>query len=246
MIQAVIFDMDGTILNTIGDLTTALNAALGETGHKSGFSEEEVKLCFGWALHLDMVKAIALSKGMALTDLEHAGTEIPCEEIPASNEEIDQLMLSFSRHYAKENTKQTKPYEGILPALHELKQAGYRLAVASNKRNEAVRKLAGHYFPGLFDFAIGQSEATPKKPSPCMIEKAAASLGVPVSGCVYVGDSEVDLMTGKNAAIPVLSVGWGFRTATFLRHKGADCLIETPKDLLPAIKSIAGKQSPSL
>lgn len=243
MIRAIIFDMDGTILNTIGDLTTALNAALDETGHKSGFSEAEVKLCFGWALRLDMVKAIALSKGMPLSDLEHAGTEIPCDEIPASDEEIDQLVSAFSRHYAKGNTNRTKPYEGTLSALHALKEAGYTLAVASNKRDEAVQKLAAHYFPRLFDFAIGQSEQMPKKPSPLMIERAADALGAALNECVYVGDSEVDLMTGKNAAIPVLSVGWGFRSAQFLKDRGALQLIEKPEDLFPAIEAIAGKVS---
>ena len=89
MIKAAVFDMDGTILNTIGDLTDSLNYALVETGHKGGHPEEMVKLCFGWAMRLDMIKAIAMAKGFSAENLELAGNTIPVEDIPATEEEID-------------------------------------------------------------------------------------------------------------------------------------------------------------
>ena len=138
MIKAAVFDMDGTILNTIGDLTDSLNYALVETGHKGGHSEETVKLCFGWAMRLDMIKAIAMAKGFSAKDLELAGNTIPVEDIPATEEEIDELMDVFTSYYGTHNQIKTKPYSGIPEVIRTLRKKGIRCAVASNKDDDAI------------------------------------------------------------------------------------------------------------
>ena len=127
MIKAAVFDMDGTILNTIGDLTDSLNYALVETGHKGGHPEEMVKLCFGWAMRLDMIKAIAMAKGFSAKDLELAGNTIPVEDIPVTEEEIDGLMAVFTSYY-----------EAITKSKQNLTAVYLKLFALSGKRVSVV------------------------------------------------------------------------------------------------------------
>ena len=141
MIKAAVFDMDGTILNTIGDLTDSLNYALVETGHKGGHPEEMVKLCFGWALNLDMIKALAMAKGFSAKDLELAGNKIPVEDIPATEEEINELMRVFTSYYGSHNQIKTNPYSDIPEVIRTLRKKGIRCAVASNKDDNHVQIL---------------------------------------------------------------------------------------------------------
>ena len=157
MIKAAVFDMDGTILNTISDLTDSLNYALVETGHKGGHPEEMVKLCFGWAMRLDMIKAIAMAKGFSAENLELAGNTIPVEDIPATEEEINELMDVFTSYYGSHNQIKTKPYSGIPEVIHTLRKKGIRCAVASNKDDDHVQILSEKLFPGLFDISIGRN-----------------------------------------------------------------------------------------
>ena len=236
MIKAAVFDMDGTILNTIGDLTDSLNYALVETGHKGGHSEETVKLCFGWAMRLDMIKAIAMAKGFSAKDLELAGNTIPVEDIPATEEEIDELMDVFTSYYGTHNQIKTKPYSGIPEVIRTLRKKGIRCAVASNKDDEHVQSLSKNLFPGLFDISIGRNPEMAIKPD--LILSIARRLRIKVKEIVYIGDSEVDIMTGKKGGFPSISVAWGFRTGEFLKNHGAERIAFSPDELIEMILSL--------
>lgn len=161
MIKAAVFDMDGTILNTIGDLTDSLNYALVETGHKGGHPEEMVKLCFGWALNLDMIKALAMAKGFSAKDLELAGNKIPVEDIPATEEEINELMRVFTSYYGSHNQIKTKPYSGIPEVIRTLRKKGIRCAVRLIKTMTMCRSFQKNFSPV---FLIFPSEETRKWP----------------------------------------------------------------------------------
>lgn len=228
--------MDGTILNTIGDLTDSLNHALVETGHKGEHSEETVKLCFGWATRLDMIKAIAMAKGFIAEDLELAGTAIPVEDIPATEGEIDELMAVFTSYYGRHSQIKTKPYRGIPEVIRTLRQKGIHTAVASNKDDNHVQILSKKLFPGLFDISIGRNPKMAIKPNPEMILEIARRLGVKAKEIVYIGDSEVDIMTGKKGGFPSISVSWGFRTKEFLKNHGAERIADKPEDIIEIIK----------
>ena len=127
----------------------------------------------------------------------------------------------------------TAPYEGILPLLKRLKESGLRIGVVSNKFDTAVKGLCERYFPGCIDAAAGEREAEGirRKPAPDMVFTAAERLGVKREDCLYIGDSEVDLQTAKNAGMDCISVCWGFRDAEFLKQAGATQLVHTPKEL---------------
>ena len=224
MIKAAVFDMDGTILNTIGDLTDSLNYALVETGHKGGHPEEMVKLCFGWALNLDMIKALAMAKGFSAKDLELAGNKIPVEDIPATEEEINELMRVFTSYYGSHNQIKTNPYSDI--------------PVASNKDDDHVQILSKKLFPGLFDISIGRNPKMAIKPDPEMILSIARRLGIKAKEIVYIGDSEVDIITGKKGGFPSISVAWGFRTGEFLKNHGAERIAFSPDELIEMILSL--------
>lgn len=238
MIKAAVFDMDGTILNTISDLTDSLNYALVETGHKGGHPEEMVKLCFGWALNLDMIKALAMAKGFSAKDLELAGNKIPVEDIPATEEEINELMDVFTSYYGSHNQIKTKPYSGIPEVIRALRKKGIRCAVASNKDDDHVQILSEKLFPGLFDISIGRNSEMAIKPDPEMILSIARRLGIKAKEIVYIGDSEVDIMTGKKGGFPSISVAWGFRTGEFLKNHGAERIADKPEDIIEIIKKI--------
>ncbi len=235
MIKAVIFDMDGTILNTIGDLTDSLNHALVETGFRGGHSEEMVKLCFGWAVRLDMIKAIAMARGMAADDLEFAGNTIPIEDIPATEEEIQRLQSEFTSYYGRHNHIKTRPYEGIMDSIGRLHGKGIRTAVASNKDDSHVQVLSKELFPGLFDVSTGNHPGIEIKPSPQMILEIADKMNLSADEIVYAGDSEVDILTGKNGGFRTISVTWGFRTGEFLRNHGAEHIASSPKELVDMV-----------
>ena len=237
MSKAAVFDMDGTILNTIGDLTDSLNYALVETGHKGGHPEEMVKLCFGWAMRLDMIKAIAMAKGFSAKDLELAGNTIPVEDIPVTEEEIDGLMAVFTSYYESHNQIKTKPYSGIPEVIRTLRKKGIRCAVASNKDDDHVQILSKKFFSGLFDISIGRNPKMAIKPDPEMILEIARRLDIKAKEIIYIGDSEVDIITGKRGGFPSISVAWGFRTKKFLKNHGAERIVDKPKDIVEILKS---------
>lgn len=210
--DAVIFDLDGTLLDTLDDLMNAVNYALEQMGFPSR-TREEVNAFVGNGVAKLMERAVP------------AGTSAP---------DTGKALERFRSYYASHSKVLTAPYPGIPEALKALRDKGCKLAVVSNKFDAAVRDLARDYFPGLIDLAAGENEAAgiPKKPEPAMVLRTLEALNVSPERAVYVGDSDVDLQTAKNAGLPCISVTWGFRDRDFLLRHGASTLIQDPRELL--------------
>lgn len=207
--EAILFDMDGTVLYTLEDLHDAINAALAHFGMP--------------ALTLPQVRAYVGNGSARLVELA----------VPAgTTEETRQAVLDWYKPYydAHCNIK-TRPYAGIPELMRELRAAGLRLVIISNKPDSAVRLLAEDHFPGLLDLAVGETAQVRRKPWPDMIEVSAARLGLDKNRCLYVGDSEVDVLTAKNAGIDCASVCWGFRSREQLLEAGADRIFDSADSL---------------
>lgn len=208
MKTAILFDLDGTLLDTLGDLHAAVNHVLSAFGYPLRTREEVCRFLGNGALHLIRM---AVPEG--------------AEEAP--------VLAAFHAYYAGHCDILTKPYAGIPEALAVLGER-YPLAIVSNKPDAAVKELAKIYFPDIY--ARGESSDCPRKPAPDMVWKAMDALGA--DRCVYVGDSDVDILTAKNARVPCLSVTWGFRGEEELRQAGAKHFCHDPADLPAAIAAI--------
>ena len=207
--QAVLFDMDGTVLDTLDDLCDSINHSLAEFSLPQ-VSREHVRQCLG--------------NGAAF---------LVSHSIPAgSSPELEADVLAFYKPwYDAHCLIKTAPYEGILPMMQSLKEQGLRLAIISNKPDRAVQELSDAFFPGLLELSVGESPSVRRKPAPDTVLTAASQIGLSVDQCVYVGDSEVDLQTARNAGMDCISVTWGFRDETQLIEAGASVLVRTPEDL---------------
>ena len=194
---AIIWDLDGTILDTLQDLTDATNHIL-QTYGLPVRSLKEIRSFVGNGARNQMRLAL------------------PGRE---DDPELEEVLAAYQAYYASHCQNHTKPYEGILEVLEELSKV-YPMAVVSNKPDQAVKTLAQQYFPGLY--ALGEHSGCPRKPAPDMVFLAMKELGV--ERCIYVGDSEVDVATAKAANVPCLSVLWGFRDEEELREAGAQQL----------------------
>ncbi len=218
MIDTVIFDMDGTLLDTLDDLTDAVNAALAACGYPLR-TKEEVRFFVGNGVGRLMKEAVP--KGTSETDLEDC-------------------LQAFKAHYAQHWQDKTVPYEGIKELLTDLKVRGIKLAVISNKYEQAVLQLCRDYFPGSFDTARGERAGVPRKPAPDAIYAILEELGTEKEKALYVGDSEVDMATAKNAGLTAVGVTWGFRDRQLLLERGADYIIDQPSELLVLTGHSAG------
>jgi phosphoglycolate phosphatase len=208
--QAVIFDLDGTLLDTLQDLCDAVNYAL----RRSGMPErtiDEVRQFVGNGVEKLMIRAVPEGK-----------------ENPA----FDETFAHFRTYYGEHCKDHTGPYPDILLLMKELDARGIRMAIVSNKLDSAVKELDKEYFTGLTRAAIGEMEGVSRKPAPDTALKAMKELGVTAEHAIYVGDSDVDIQTAANAGIPCVSVTWGFRSEEFLREHGAKQLIHRPLELL--------------
>lgn len=205
-----IFDLDGTLLNTLNDLAASTNYALRSAGMPE-HSVEDVRRFVGNGVKKLMERAIP--DGL-------------------DNPKFDETYATFRRHYLEHSLDTTKPYDGIPDVLAELKRRGKKLAIVSNKFYAATQELAKHFFPETIQVAIGERENIHKKPAPDTVLEAMRQLGVGKEGSIYIGDSDVDIDTAKNVGIPCISVLWGFRDKDFLISHGATHLIKTPKELL--------------
>lgn len=205
-----IFDLDGTLLNTLKDLAASTNYALRSAGMPE-HSVEDVRRFVGNGVKKLMERAIP------------QGLENP---------KFDETYATFRKHYLEHSLDTTKPYEGIPEVLAELKRRGKKLAIVSNKFYAATQELAKHFFPETIQVAIGERENIRKKPAPDTVLEAMRQLGVGREGTVYIGDSDVDIDTAKNVGVPCISVLWGFRDKDFLIEHGATHLIKEPKELL--------------
>lgn len=205
--QAIFFDMDGTVSDTLKDITETVNHTMRHFGLRT-YAPEEVKPLLGnGARYL-------------LSSLLPEGPPGP-----------DELLSIYLPYYAAHAGDDSPPYDGILPMLKELKARGIPTAIISNKPDSAVQPVAAKCFSGLIDLAVGEKEGIRRKPAPDMLIAAADSIGVELGSCLYVGDSEVDIDTARNAGIDCVSVSWGFRSREQLIQAGASVIIDRPEEL---------------
>ena len=212
MYSTYIFDLDGTLLDTLTDLAASCNYALRTHGMPE-HSIDDVRRFVGNGVRKLMERAI------------------PDGE---ANPDFEATFATFREYYMHHSLDTTKPYPGIMDTLVELKARGCRLAVVSNKMMAATVELCKHFFPDTIEVAIGENEAEgiKKKPAPDTVLAALKQLGVSGEDVVYVGDSDVDLATARNSGLPCISVLWGFRDRDFLLDHGATTFITSPKELL--------------
>ena len=208
--KAVIFDLDGTLLNTLDDLADSVNFAHGECGFKLR-SIDEVRRFIGNGVRVLMRRSVPLG---------------------VSDEEYEKAYKSFVAHYEKNSRNKTAPYNGICEVLRKLKEKGYRLCIVSNKIDFAVKDLKDEFFKDLIEVAIGDSEDTRNKPAPDMVYKALSHIGVSGEDAVYVGDTDVDLETAKNSGMDCISVSWCIRSRREHEGYGAAMIADTPDDIL--------------
>lgn len=211
MYDTFIFDLDGTLLDTLGDLAAAVNYSLRTYGMPE-HSLDDVRCFVGNGVRLLMERAV------------------PCG---AENPQFDDAFATFRAYYLEHSLDTTRPYDGIPEVLRELKRRGKRLAVVSNKFQAATEELCCHFFPDTIEAAIGENEAAGirKKPAPDTVREALRRLGT-AGRAVYVGDSDVDIQTAANSGLPCISVLWGFRGRDFLLQHGATAFAAAPMDLL--------------
>lgn len=208
----VIFDLDGTLLNTIADLAAAANYALEQAGYPTHSSE-----------------AYPYFVGNGVSKL----LERVLPEDMRSAENVEKLRVYFKEYYGANMTRHTRPYEGIQDLLSALRERGINVAVASNKYQTAVDKLVRHYFPTIEWAAIeGQKDGVPVKPDPSIVFEILSKCPTPKSQVLYVGDSGVDMDTARRAGVTSIGVTWGFRPEKELRSHFADNIVSAPQQIL--------------
>lgn len=208
--KAIIFDLDGTLLDTLKDLQEGTNYALRVNG-KPERTIEEIRQFVG-------------SGARKLIERVIPGCEV--EGV------FEKVLEDFGVYYKEHCKDNTAPYPGILEMLKELKQRGYRLGVVSNKPDFAVQELIPEYFPDTFDAVTGERKGIERKPAPDLIWEAMKNLDATKEESVYVGDSEVDLEAAKNAGIPCISVAWGFKGREFLEEHHAETIVDKPEEIV--------------
>ena len=201
--QLVIFDLDGTILDTLEDLKESLNFALGRMGYPRR-TLEETRRFVGNGIRKLIQRAVPVGTPEA---------------------DIQRTYDLFLAHYRVHCADHTAPYPGVPAFLEQLKAREYRLAVVSNKADSAVQILCGQYFPQTFDCAFGERPGVRKKPAPDAVLEVLAQLAVPKEQALYIGDSEVDIETARNAELDCVLVDWGFRDRETLARKGAEHIV---------------------
>lgn len=207
--KAVLFDLDGTLLDTLDDLTDSVNFAMDSMGWQRR-GREEVRLFLGNGIR-------------RLMEL--------CSPRNISGDEFERAFGLFKEHYDRHNQDKTKPYEGVLEVMAKLKEKGIKMAIVSNKVGSAVDMLYDKFFKDYADLAVGDMPGFRRKPAPDSCDYAIKKLGIDKREVVYVGDSEVDLATAKNTGLDCITVLWGFRDEDFLRAQGAYAFAATPEDI---------------
>ena len=214
--NTVIFDLDGTLLNTLDDLADSVNHIMAAYGFPS-HTRDRVRQMVGNGIYVLFEQAVP------------GGRENPAYEA---------CVKDFQVYYAAHMRVKTGPFPGILEMLSQLKAEGYRLAVVSNKFDAAVKELCRDFFGDTIEAAIGESLGVARKPAPDTVFAAMKQLGAAPEDCLYVGDSDVDIETAKNSGIPCLSVSWGFRDKAFLLAHSATFIAADTRELLQGIHSL--------
>lgn len=212
MVNAIIFDLDGTLLDTLEDLTNSVNYVMGQYG-----------------LPEHTIKEIRSYVGNGAAKLIERSIPLGMD-----NPGYEEMLSAFRQHYAAHCEDKAAPYEGVIKLLDRLRQEGYRMAIVSNKPDSAVKQLHRKFFARYVDVAIGESGELKRKPAPDMVYRALKSLSSDASHAVYVGDSEVDLQTAGNVPMRCISITWGFRLAEQLLTAGAkeENMVKTPVELI--------------
>lgn len=210
--QLAIFDLDGTLLDTVADLANATNQALAKYGYPTHPTEAYYRFVGN-----------GINKLFARALPEEARTE----------ENVQRIRTLFIPYYNEHNADDSHPYPGIVELLTHLQSQGIQLAVASNKYQQATAKLVGHFFPNIrFAAVYGQREGVPIKPDPTIVNDILSETGISRAHSLYIGDSGVDMQTARNASVESVGVTWGFRDEEELRNNGATHIIHHAKDIL--------------
>lgn len=219
MIDTILFDLDGTLLNTLDDLCDSVNFALAKNGYPTR-TIDEVRFMVGEGVRLLVERALPSgAKNDAAT--------------------VDKVLADFSAHYNEHSGDKTRPYAGV-PQMLEEACARYKTAVVSNKYQRAVDDLKNAVFPYL-SLAVGEDLSRKRKPAPDGVLYALEKLKSRAENAVYVGDSDIDILTARNASLPVIGVAWGFRGRAFLEEQGADEIIDSPSELLNAVRRLENR-----
>lgn len=208
--KAVIFDLDGTLLDTLEDIADRVNEVLEDNGFPKR-TYDEIQSFVG-----------------------NGGRKLVERSLPdgLSKDKVDEIVNLYNEHCRKIYRVKTQPYDGIVDMLRSLKKNGIKTGVASNKGNQNVNRLCDDFFEGLIDFAIGSGLGFEPKPNPEMVYECAKQLGVPIKECVFVGDSESDVRVSKNTGIKCIGVLWGFRDRDVLEREGADYIVNSAEEIL--------------
>ncbi len=215
MKELVIFDLDGTLLDTVGDLAAACNHVLSEAGYPQ-HPEDAYRRFVGNGISKLIERAVP----------EDARTQ----------QHLDELRGRFVEFYTENIDRRTRPYDGIPELLAELRLMGIKIAVASNKFQDGTAALVERFFPGIpFTAVLGQRKGVPAKPDPAVVEEIIRTAGVPHAQVLYIGDSDVDMITARNAGVESVGVVWGFRGEKELTASGADHIAFTPGEIITFI-----------
>lgn len=217
-VSTVVFDLDGTLLDTLDDLADSVNYALGKYNMPLK-TREQVCSYVGNGIKVLISKSVPENTG---------------------DEDKNCITEIFTARYRENCRNKTKPYDGVIDVMKKLKSDGYKMAIVSNKYDLAVKELAKYYFGDIDLVAMGENESAgiAKKPAPEMVFAALKELGTKAENAVYIGDSDVDIKTAENSGLPCISVTWGFRSQAQLLEAGAKILIDKPEELPGAVKLI--------
>ena len=208
--DAVFFDFDGTVVDSLQDIVDAVNHTMRQFGLPE-FTRDYLQRRLGWGVRTLMQLSL------------------PAD---TPEERLNEIIAAYRPYYAAHAGDKSKPFDGIVPMLRRLKQCGVALAILSNKPDEALQPITRRFFSDLVELSAGERAGVRRKPAPDMLEDAATRLGVQLKRCLYVGDSEVDIDTAVNAGIDCVCVTWGFRTREQLESAGARVIIDDPAELI--------------
>ena len=211
--KTILFDLDGTLIDTLDDLHKSVNAIMQQEGYGLR-TKEEIKSFVGDGAKMLIKRALPEA---------------------ADESEIPRCLESFRRHYMKNMMNSTKPYEGIMELLTELKRLGMKIGVVSNKPDEATKELCRMFFADRVDIAVGDNRERMKKPAPDNVFEAMKQLDASRDQTIYIGDSDTDMITARNAGLISVGVTWGFRTREVLVAEKADFIVDKPEQILDVL-----------